>query len=321
MGVWRIGVDELARSRFAMSAFTETVAALAVLAGVHRNPGLHDWARAHRPAYREMVDSDPFAAAFVAAVYRPRWISDLVTVPPRPGDRTFYDELRRIRETPATLAHRQLAKDGRLPRALRVPDVAERSAKLLEWVWTQTVRADWPRRRRVFEADIVSRTQRLAAEGWAGALDHMRPGMRWLGDGRLQINTYDYPPRDLSDADLAFVPCTSGRGWVAWDQRRRYAIMYPCTGMLADAAGPAPPGALERLIGPARAGILVQLGEPRSTSQLVASTGYVLGSVGRHLKVLLDAELVQRRRAGRSVLYYRTRLGDQLANRSGPRRH
>ena len=313
MGVWRVGVDELARSRFTVSAFTETVAALATLAGVHPNPGVREWAQTHRPAYRAMVDADPFAAAFVAAVFRPRWISDLVTVPPRPGDRTFYDELRRVRETPAAAAHRDLAADGRLARALRVPDVAERSAKVLEWVWTHAVRADWPRRRRIFEAEMVSRTQRLAAGVWAAELYNLRSDMRGLGDGRLQINTYDNPPQDLDGAELMYVPCTSGRGWVAWDHRNRYAIMYPCTGILADAADPASPDALARLIGPARAGILVQLAEPRSTSQLVALTGYVLGSVGSHLKVLLDAGLVQRRRAGRSVLYYRTALGDRLA--------
>ena len=34
--------------------------------------------------------------------------------------------------------------------------------------------------------------------------------------------------------------------------------------------------------------------------------------MGRHLKVLLDARLVQRRRVGRSVLYYRTEAGDTL---------
>jgi len=44
----------------------------------------------------------------------------------------------------------------------------------------------------------------------------------------------------------------------------------------------------------------------------VALTGQGLGSVGRHLKVLLDARLVQRRRAGRSVLYYRTAAGEAL---------
>ena len=51
----------------------------------------------------------------------------------------------------------------------------------------------------------------------------------------------------------------------------------------------------------------------------MALTGQGLGSVGRHLKVLLDARLVQRRRAGRSVLYYRTAAGDTLleAQQSG----
>jgi len=44
----------------------------------------------------------------------------------------------------------------------------------------------------------------------------------------------------------------------------------------------------------------------------VALTGQGLGSVGRHLKVLLGARLVQRRRAGRSVLYYRTIAGETL---------
>ena len=44
----------------------------------------------------------------------------------------------------------------------------------------------------------------------------------------------------------------------------------------------------------------------------MALTGQRLGSVGRHLKVLLDARLIQRRRAGRSVLYYRTAIGETL---------
>jgi DNA-binding transcriptional ArsR family regulator len=58
--------------------------------------------------------------------------------------------------------------------------------------------------------------------------------------------------------------------------------------------------------------VLVRLGSPLSTSQLVAVTGQGLGSVGRHLRVLLDAGLVERRRAGRSVLYSRTAAGHVL---------
>jgi DNA-binding transcriptional ArsR family regulator len=32
-------------------------------------------------------------------------------------------------------------------------------------------------------------------------------------------------------------------------------------------------------------------------------TGFAIGAVGNHLKILLDAQLVRGRRAGRSVLY------------------
>ena len=58
--------------------------------------------------------------------------------------------------------------------------------------------------------------------------------------------------------------------------------------------------------------MLILLDTPKSTTQLVALTGLGLGSAGRHLKVLLDAGLVQRRRAGRSVLYSRPRAGATL---------
>jgi DNA-binding transcriptional ArsR family regulator len=82
--------------------------------------------------------------------------------------------------------------------------------------------------------------------------------------------------------------------------------------VLADIRAEAVPESLGALLGPARAGVLVLLDSPMSTSQLVAVTGQGLGSVGRHLKVLLDARLVQRRRAGRSVLYSRTAAGEVL---------
>jgi DNA-binding transcriptional ArsR family regulator len=89
-------------------------------------------------------------------------------------------------------------------------------------------------------------------------------------------------------------------------------VVYPCSGVLAEADHAAIPETLAALLGPARAGILVRLDTPKSTTQLVALTGQGLGSVGRHLKILLDANLVGRRRAGRSVLYHRTAVGQDL---------
>ena len=174
----------------------------------------------------------------------------------------------------------------------------------------------------MLEADVVARTAQLSQGGWAAALDAMRPGMRRLGENRLQINLHEYPPREISGAEILFVPVTPQRqGWVSWEEPDRYAVVYPCSGALAD-TGPTAAGApesLSRLLGAARAGVLVLLGSPMSTSQVVAVTGQGLGSAGRHLKVLLDARLVERRRSGRSVLYYRTPAGEVLVATQGDR--
>ncbi len=105
---------------------------------------------------------------------------------------------------------------------------------------------------------------------------------------------------------------------MAWDPPHRYAVMYPCSGLLAEAGGAPVPGTLAALLGPARARVLGLLGTPKSTTQLAGLTGQGLGSVDRQLKVLRDAGLIQHRQAGRSVLYYRTAAGDVLVE--APRR-
>ncbi|CAL9307664.1 hypothetical protein SUDANB180_03358 [Streptomyces sp. enrichment culture] len=115
------------------------------------------------------------------------------------------------------------------------------------------------------------------------------------------------------------MPVTPQRqGWVSWAERERYAVVYPCSGVLAGDGGRTVPAGLSALLGPARAGVLVLLRSPLSTTQLTAVTGQGLGSVGRHLKVLREAGLVERRRAGRTVLYVRTTAGDVLVEASGP---
>ena len=93
-------------------------------------------------------------------------------------------------------------------------------------------------------------------------------------------------------------------------------MICPCSGVLADVDRTDVPASLERLLGAARAGVLVLLDTPKSTTQLVALTGQGLGSVGRHLRVLLDARLIGRRRAGKSVLYYRIAAGDLLVTQN-----
>jgi hypothetical protein len=323
MGHWVVNADTLAGSRFVVSPLAETTASLQTLEkGIAAHPGERGWLDAHLPAYRERLNGDAVAAALVRAGLGGSWNADFLTpTPTGEGGPDFAAELARVRGTTAAAARADLAVSlgGPLPALLDRHDLPERAAALLEWVWHETVLPYWPRRRRIAEADVVARTARLSQGGWAAALDGMSPGLRWLGGSRLQINAHDYPPRELSGARLLFVPVTVRKGWVSWESPHRYAVVYPCSGVLAEADRASVPEALGALLGPARASVLVLLDTPKSTTQLVALTGQGLGSVGRHLKVLLDARLVLRRRAGRSVLYCRTDAGEVLvgAQRDG----
>ncbi|MER6014194.1 ArsR family transcriptional regulator [Streptomyces bluensis] len=315
MGWWQVNADTLAGSRFVVSPLAETFASLKVLhAGEGAHPGELAWLTEHLPAYRRRLSGDPVTALLVRSGLGRAWIADFLT--PTPGQGAgFAEEIARVRDTDPATARADLAvsRPGPLPARLQRDDLPQRAADLLEFVWEETVRPDWERRRRVLEADVLARTAQLGQGGWAAVLDALGPGTRWLGGDRLQVNPHANPPREISGAELLFVPVTPQRhGWVSWDEGERYAVVYPCAGVLTDGPVTSVPAGLGTLIGDARARILVLLDSPMSTTQLVALTGQGLGSVGRHLRVLLDARLVRRRRAGRSVLYYRSAAGEVL---------
>ena len=213
-----------------------------------------------------------------------------ISAPSGEADPDFYEELTRIRDTPAETAHADIAVAlGRpVPDRLKRPDLPQRAADLLGWVWRETVLPYWKSRRQILEADVVARTRQLSQGGWAAALDDIRPGTRWLGGGRLRISADDDPSREISGAELLFVPVTPRLGWASWAEPHRYALIYPCSGVLAGPDLSPATGALARLLGPGRAGVLLRLDTPKSTTQLVALTGQRLGSVGRHLRILLE---------------------------------
>lgn len=139
----------------------------------------------------------------------------------------------------------------------------------------------------------------------------LAPGVRWLGDGLLQVNEGRFPPRDIRGCDLLFLAAHSHGSSVQWRLPDLYALVYPVSGSAV--ADPAPvPDALARLLGASRARVLLQAHTPVSTTALTALTGLPLGSVGGHLRVLFDAGLLDRRRAGRQVLYWCSDTGTAL---------
>lgn len=326
MGTWLLTADVLARSRFTVSPLHETVAAMFSLSGPS-GPWERAYSARHSAAYQEMLAEHPVRRVLATRSMRPRrgdrpgWVADYLGPPPTAagldidaqlGDlaREWDDE--RIR---AALLE---TRPGPLPKDLRGDGLTDELVALMRWVWTAVVEADWPRRRRVLEADIVSRTTRLATHGWADVMRTLGTKREWLGEGRFQINRYDLPERDLTAAKLLFfIPVHAAGSWASWEEPDRYAVVYPVTGTLAEPSVPSPDG-LVRLMGRGRAGVLGLLDVPRSPTQLAALTGLPVGAVGNHLKVLLGAGLVLRRRSGREVLYWRTDLGDGLVGAVAP---
>ncbi|TFV68307.1 UNVERIFIED_ORG: transcriptional regulator [Bacillus sp. AZ43] len=316
MGQLIVDADVMARARFGTSQLTETLAGLKILLAPRVLPWHRPWRDTHVDALRARLADDPVGAALLRHAFGVTWTADFFTVPPAAPNLGLDEELEYLEslDDPRIRADLEFTS-GPLPPELSATGLAAVAAGLLRWTWEQTIRDEWDRRLRVLRADVVSRTARLSTEGWSGALENLAPGVRWLANGRLQANAHPYPPRDVRGSDLMFIAAHTQGSSVSWHLPDRYALVYPVTGALA--ADPAPlPDALVRLLGANRARILARLGTPRSTSALTAETSLPLGSVGGHLRVLLDAGLLERRRSGREVLYWRSATGEALVEAS-----
>lgn len=319
MGTWVVPSDLLARARFTVSPKAEVAGALGALLRP-QDPAERAFAAAHGDAFREMLRADPARQAVVSASFRarigdqPGWIANYLAAPPEEPAPAFDDELDVVRRMDEAALREDLETTSRqpLPPELDRGSVVEPVVALLEWLWTRTVSTDWPRRRRILEADIVTRTAQLGRRGWAGVLPGLGKHREWLSDGRIRINRYDLPDRVLpGSAQLSFIPVLSSGSWVGWDGDGRHSVYYPVSGRLAPVGGERP-GGLDALIGANRAMLLRLLATPATTSGLAERTGLPLGSVGNHLAVLLRSGAVLRRRSGHAVLYWQSALGRDL---------
>lgn len=313
MGEFIVDADVMARTRFGTSQLTESLCGLAILLARDVRPWHHAWHEAHAAAFRARLADDPVGDALLTHAFGATWTADFLTVPPTSPDLVLDEELQYLESLDDDHIRADLEfVAGPLPPILSATGLARTAAQLLRWVWERTIRDEWDRRLRVLRADVVSRTARLSSEGWSGALDGIGPGVRWLANGRLQVNAHPYPPRDIRGRDLLLIAAHSRGSWVSWRLPDTFAVVYPVTGVFASTPAPLPEP-LVRLLGRNRAHILARLAAPTSTSALAAGLGLPIGSVGGHLRVLLDAGLLERRRSGREVLYWRSTAGETLA--------
>ncbi|GAB4051337.1 ArsR/SmtB family transcription factor [Catellatospora paridis] len=318
---FEVTADDLLHSRFAISPLFELDSLIRILAGLSREQRLPPgWAARLRPAY-EKLSANPAMRA-VVALHSPRRGPGFLAPPPAGLTQTIGDDLAAVRATPLALARRDI-RDCLARRAchdpgalavLHAPDVTAVLAAVLEQAWHSLLAADWLRLRVICERDVLHRSTDLGRSGWAAAFDGL-PRVRWR-DGGIEIPQLLTAHVDVAGRGLLLVPSVFVWPGVAAHSEQPWhpAIIYAARGVAALwEPDPPPAEALSALVGKARARLLEALAEPASTTQLARALRLAPGAVGDHLAVLLRAGLLDRARAGRSVLYRRTPLGDALA--------
>ena len=192
--------------------------------------------------------------------------------------------------------------------------LVEAAAEAMAAWFDVALATDWPDVRAVLDDDIAYRGDRMARAGSTSLLDDLDPSMSWDRRGVVLERPF-HGDIDWEHDGLLLLPCSSQRG-VSFSAEHPDPprIVYPARGTAALGGPPvavAPPE-LRELIGETRAVLLSLLAEPGPTVRLARESGWSQATVSYHLGILARSGLVEGRRRGRSVVYSRTRRGDNL---------
>ncbi|GAA2132206.1 ArsR/SmtB family transcription factor [Actinomadura napierensis] len=320
----KVGPGDLAASRFGIAPLFETVIAVGIVTERIPVGPVRPWLERVRPAFRTIAD-DPAVRALAFLMHERGYVADFFSPPPTRPNQTVAEQFAVTRATPLEQARAEIARTlETLPEpepdvrdVLESPDMVRRFADCMERAWAVLIEPEWPVLRSILEQDILYRAGRLAAYGWAQALDGLSRKVRWR-DGVIEADLRDDAVVELDGAGLMFVPTIFSEITVTLERNWPYTLMYPARGVAAlwEGREPREGDALARLLGRTRADLLRALAEPATTTWLGARLRVSLGGVGDHLAVLRASGLVTRERSGRSVLYRRTAVGDVLVGAS-----
>jgi DNA-binding transcriptional ArsR family regulator len=312
-------VDDLARTRFAISPMWELVRSLVAL----RDPS---HAALHVPWLRSLSGRlDGLALEQAVALTPPRgFVPDFLTPPPGGPLGSIEEDLAELRATRIAQIRADMelfASQHTRGRAIAEPWLAHprrevrRLADLLEAYWKRIVEPVWPRVRAFLDADIAYRSRRLATGGPAALFADLSDGVAWNADHLDVVVPVREATIELGGRGLLLMPSAFSATRPSVIDRAPWqpTVVYPARGIatLWQDASPAPDG-LVRLLGPTRAAILADLAAPRSTTELAARLSLSPAGTSHHLIAMRDAGVITGRREGRAVLYVRTSLGDAL---------
>jgi hypothetical protein len=314
-------IEDLARTRFAISPIYELVHSLVAL----RDPS---HAALHVPWLRTLsgrLDGLELTRA-VALIHPSGYVPDFLFPPPAGPLGRIDDDLATLRATPVARIRDEIALfRTQHPRAAATADEwlahprreVRRLADVLEEFWARAIAPVWPRVSAFLDADVAYRSRRLAATGPAALFGDLHDTVHW-GDGNLDVEVRRHDATvELGGRGLLLMPSAFDATRPSVIDRAPWqpTLVYPARGIATlweDA--PAAPDGLARLLGATRASLLADLGAPRSTTELAERLSLSPATASHHLSALRGAGLVTGRRDGRAVLYVRTALGDALAD-------
>ncbi|MEU6166100.1 ArsR/SmtB family transcription factor [Streptomyces tanashiensis] len=313
--------EDVARTRFAISPLWEVVAAVRVLSGADEQTLHRRWAaRVRERIAAARLDLTPLTS--LVPVPAPS-IPGFLCPPPSTSGPTLAMELAALRATPPERLRASAPEAQPGVDALRAdPERAlGRLADLIAAFWELAMAPYWPRIQTHLEADIQYRARRFAGGGTRTLFEDLEPRLAWNA-GTLSVqHRFVHGVRKLDGRGLLLVPSAFvwPRIFSTTDPLYQPALRYPPRGIgtLWEAPPESASQALSGVLGRSRAHLLAELTAPASTTELAGRTGLTPGGVSQHLGALRAAGLVSAHRAGRSVLYARTRVAEELVTGAG----
>lgn len=316
---FRLAPDDVSAIRFGVSPGHELAHAVRVLQHPAYHPLQWGWlrsARRHVPArafelMRVLVGPDGYMPDFLTST--PGW--DL-------GPEEELERLRRADLGPLRVdlrkrVERTSGDDRRRLQAMAEDPARTRSAIADAWreLWDAVMAPYWPQLERILRADVGARSRRTLIHGVGEMVGSLHEAVSWAPNAvqvRLRMHA---EVLDCAGSGLVLAPSVMApRCSVVTERPAQPTLFYPALGVSERwADGGADPGrALADLLGSGRAGVLLALRGPMSTSEVGAACGLAVSTASHHLSVLGSSRLVDSRREGPRVVHVRTPLGEAL---------
>jgi DNA-binding transcriptional ArsR family regulator len=321
MIVIKLTVEDLARTRFAISPMAITTISYRTLLFPELYPRHRGWAS---QTVTQMNGRQLKALSIVHP--RGRRMPDFLTPLPSGPTETVEGEIRSLTQasvedlrTDADIARRAAHHPAD---AVRISQFVEQVAAMRDHLtddiwhyWEQVIRPAWREIEAILEGDILFRTQQMGKFGIDYMLANLAADVTFR-DELLLITANTEARTTLSGQGL--VLCPNPFADYTWFQRvgdGPVMLIYPARGagnLGAPAHRPAVNERLSAMIGETKAQILGEADQPISTLQLAERLSMTSGAVSQHIGQLYAADLLQRQRVRRYVYYVLSQRGRDL---------